>query len=63
MKYIYGLFKDNRWGIVRSLRLAKAIRAGSLKGATIRRMPIQAYNCHHNSWDAPTFIVMSDPVE
>ena len=63
MRYIYGVFHGNRWGLAPSLRAAKVLRdewraeRQSPVSPTIRRMP------YHYTWDAPTFFFKSDLVE
>ena len=57
MKYIYGIFNGNKWTTV--TRIVDARRLQCENGGTIRRMPYRAW-MEAGTWDAPTFIVMSD---
>lgn len=60
MRYTYGVFVNDRWGLAYSARQVRHILR--MFGDDRRRARVRRMRYSRESWDAPTFRVCSDDV-
>lgn len=60
---VYGVFVGSKWGVTTDR--AKAVKAASEQGGTVRSMRKDVYDDGNSGrdggWDSPTFYALSEP--